>query len=121
MSRLRLLDRSLFLALLLMLAPSRLLAADPEPGGIGIYLGTDESSYPKIMKMIPDSPAAKAKLKEGQVILKVNDVSTKNKTMADWVNLIRGPEGTAVVLEIRDTDGTTIKRLLFRKKIEIPE
>ncbi|MEI6537214.1 MAG: PDZ domain-containing protein [Verrucomicrobiaceae bacterium] len=86
-------------------------------GGIGIYIGTDETEYLLISKIIPDSPAAGAKLKEGEHITKVDGVSTKGKTVAEWMLMIRGPELTAVELEILGTDGKTYQRLLCRKKI----
>jgi carboxyl-terminal processing protease len=113
--------RRFLLALLLALEPGQGFADAPEPGGIGVYLGTDLGERPRIIKIIPDSPAAKARLEEGQVIMKVDGISTAEKTMADWMAMIRGPEGTAVVLEVRGADGKIFQRLIFRKKLKIPE
>ena len=107
--------------LFVMAGPTRIRAEVPEVAGIGVYLGTDSGSYPRIIKVIPDSPAAKMKLEEGQVITKVDGVSTAEKTITDCVEMIRGKEGSAVVLEIRGADGKTFQRLILRKKIAIPE
>ncbi len=113
--------RSSFLAVLLGMVATCAFADIDSPGGIGTYLGADATDYPVIQKVIPDTPAAGAKLKEGQHITKVNGVSTAGKTMEEIVAMIRGPETSAVDLEILDTDGKTIRRLLCRKVITIPE
>jgi hypothetical protein len=73
-------------------------------GGIGAQLlldSTGDYTMPKIQGLIPGSPAAKD-LHEGWYILKVNDVSCKNKTLGEVVNLIRGTEGTTVKIAAAD-------------------
>ncbi len=73
-------------------------------GGIGAMLAIDSAegyTIPFIKNVLPNSPAA-ASLKEYLFILKVNDVSCKNKTIEEIVGLIRGEPGTHVKLSAAD-------------------
>lgn len=110
-----------FTTMLLVMVSTFALADLDSPGGIGAYLELDATDYPVIKKTIPDTPAAGAKLKEGQHITKVNGVSTAGKGMEEIIAMIRGPEMTAVELEILGADGKSFRRLLCRKAITIRE
>lgn len=110
-----------FLTVLLVMVSTIALAEIDSPGGIGAYLEQDTTDYPVIKKIIPDTPAAGGKLKEGQHIAKVNGVSTAGKEMAAIIAMIRGPEMSPVELEILDAEGKSFRRLLCRKVIVITE
>lgn len=110
-----------FMTTLLVMVSTFALAEVDSPGGIGAYLEQDATDYPVIRKIIPDTPAAGAKLNEGQHITKVNGVSTAGKAMEEIIAMIRGPEITAVELEILGADGKSFRRLLCRKVIIIRE
>lgn len=72
---------------------------DGEFGGIGITLGMKENAL-TIIAPLDGSPADKAGMKAGDVILKINDKSTLNMGIDDAVNLMRGKKGTPLELTI---------------------
>lgn len=95
--------------------------AEPEIVGVGVVLiAGDHAEGPRIHKILPDSPAAKAKLKEGLIISKIDNKATAGKKLTDCVSLIRGVPGTTVVLELTDpTEGKKSYAILARAKLEI--
>lgn len=75
-------------------------------GGIGASLKLDTiqkgATLPKILSVIPNSPAAANNIQAGWYILSVDGLPCKNKSLEEIVNNIRGAEGTTVKLEIAD-------------------
>ncbi len=67
--------------------------------GVGIEISTNNNQL-IVVSPIEDTPAFKAGLKPGDVILAVDGQPTQNMTMQEAVSKIRGPEGTAVELLI---------------------
>ncbi|MFH1826498.1 MAG: S41 family peptidase [bacterium] len=67
--------------------------------GIGIYIGIKKDQL-TVISPIEGTPAFKAKLKALDKILKVDDKSTEHMALEEAVSLIRGPEGTEVVLNV---------------------
>ncbi len=70
-----------------------------EFGGIGITLGMKDGAL-TIITPLDDSPAGKAGIKAGDVILKINDKNTLNMSIDDAVNIMRGKAGTSLQLTI---------------------
>lgn len=68
--------------------------------GIGAYLAMRESKIMVIAPM-PDSPAERAGIRAGDVILEIDGESTAKMSLQDAVTRIRGPRGTSVALLIR--------------------
>ena len=68
-------------------------------GGIGIEI-TMEDGFVKIIAPIDDTPAQKAGLKAGDLVIEVQDVSLKDKSINDAVKLMRGEPGTKVKVKI---------------------
>ena len=68
-------------------------------GGIGIEI-TMEDGFVKIITPIDDTPAEKAGLKAGDLVIEVQDVSLKDKSLNDAVKLMRGEPGTKVKVKI---------------------
>jgi carboxyl-terminal processing protease len=68
-------------------------------GGIGIEI-TMEDGFVKIIAPIDDTPAQKAGLKSGDLVIEVQDVSLKDKSLNDAVKLMRGEPGTNVKVKI---------------------
>jgi carboxyl-terminal processing protease len=79
--------------------------------GIGAYMGLSDSHQLTISDLIPDTPAERAGIVPGDVILGVNGTSTHGMSVTEAVLLIRGPEGTSVdllVLRIGNDDPKTV-------------
>lgn len=70
-----------------------------EFGGIGITLGMKDGAL-TIITPLDDSPAGKAGIKAGDVILKINNQNTLNMSIDDAVNIMRGKAGTPLQLTI---------------------
>jgi carboxyl-terminal processing protease len=67
--------------------------------GIGAYVGVKDGQI-MIIAPIPDSPAAKAGIKAGDIILEIDGSSISEMSLEEAVLRIRGPEGTSVRLLI---------------------
>jgi carboxyl-terminal processing protease len=67
--------------------------------GLGLEIST-EDGYVKIIAPIEDTPAQKAGIKSGDLIIKINDLSTRDLTLNESVEKMRGKPGTKVTLTI---------------------
>src|SRR5512139_3795705 len=67
--------------------------------GVGIQIGIKNQQL-TVISPIEDTPADRAGLAAGDKILKINDERTKDMTIEDAVDKMRGPKGTAVRLLI---------------------
>lgn len=81
---------------------------DGEIEGIGAFIGINDNNQLAIIAPIADSPAERAGIMPGDIILKVDDVDISDKTLYEAVNLIKGPKGTTVELTIKRNGGTRI-------------
>ena len=70
-----------------------------EFSGLGIEIGRT-GSYIEIIAPIDGSPAVEAGLQAGDVILKLDDVSVKGLSIDESVEMMRGPIGSEIKLEI---------------------
>lgn len=68
--------------------------------GIGIQIGM-KGKHLTVISPIEDTPAAKAGLRAGDTILKIDNKPTKDMAIEEAVTHIRGPEGSPVVLTIQ--------------------
>jgi carboxyl-terminal processing protease len=80
-------------------------------GGLGIEISIKEGVL-TVISPIEDTPAFKAGIKSGDMILKIDDKFTKDLNINDAVKRMRGVKGTKVVL--------TIMREGFDKPKEFP-
>ena len=70
-----------------------------EFGGIGIEI-IPENGYIKVISPLDDTPAFKAGVKAGDMIVRINDKIIRKMTVRDAINMIRGKRGTNVELTI---------------------
>ncbi|MGA7179080.1 MAG: S41 family peptidase [Thiobacillaceae bacterium] len=70
-----------------------------EFGGLGIEVGM-EDGFVKVVSPIEDTPAYKAGLKTGDLIIKLDDTPVKGMTLNDAVKRMRGKPGTQITLMI---------------------
>jgi len=90
-----------------------------EFGGLGIEVGM-EDGFVKVISPIDDSPAARAGIKAGDLIVKLDETSVKGMTLNDAVKRMRGKENTQITLTIvRKGELKPLVVTLTRAKIKI--
>ena len=90
-----------------------------EFGGLGIEVGM-EDGFVKVVSPIEDTPAFKAGVKSGDLVIKLDDTPVKGMTLNDAVKKMRGKPGTDIVLTIvRKGEGKPLTLTLTRAVIKI--
>lgn len=69
-------------------------------GGLGIEI-TMRNNVLTVVSPIEDTPAYRAGIKPGDMIIKIDGQFTKDMTLVDAVKKMRGPKGSKVVLSIK--------------------
>jgi carboxyl-terminal processing protease len=69
-------------------------------GGLGIEVGM-EAGVVKVISPIDNTPASRAGLKAGDYIVKINGVQVQGKSLMEAVDLMRGPVGSNIVINVR--------------------
>ena len=88
-------------------------------GGIGAELGM-RSNKPTVVRPLKGTPAEKAGLKSGDIILSVNETSTTGLTIDEVVRMVRGEIGTTAKLALQ-RDGKRIEVSIKREEIVSPD
>jgi carboxyl-terminal processing protease len=70
-----------------------------EFGGLGVEVGI-ENGFIKIIAPMDDSPAARAGIQAGDLIIKLDDTPARDVTLGDTSDLLRGEPGTSITLTI---------------------
>ena len=70
-----------------------------EFGGLGIEVGM-EDGFVKIIAPIDDTPAQRAGVEAGDLIIRLDDMPVKGMSLTDAVKVMRGKPGTDIVLTI---------------------
>lgn len=68
--------------------------------GVGIQLGFNKDKRLVVIAPLKGTPADKAGVQAGDIILKIDGKDTTNVTLPEAVNLIRGEKGSKVSLEL---------------------
>jgi len=90
-----------------------------EFGGLGIQIGVKEHRI-TVIAPIEGTPAHAAGIESGDVITKVDDFSTKDLTLMEAVQKMRGPKGTEVTLTVeRESSKTPLQFTIIRDTIKI--
>ena len=90
-----------------------------EFGGLGIEVGM-EDGFVKVVSPIEDTPAFKAGIKPGDLIVKLDDTPVKGMTLNDAVKHMRGKPKTSIVLTIvRKGSAKPLVLTVVREKIKV--
>ena len=90
-----------------------------EFGGLGIEVGL-EDGFIKVISPIDDTPAARAGIQAGDLIIKLDDSSVKGMSLSESVDKMRGKTGTKVrVTIVRDGEEKPLEITLERAVIRI--
>lgn len=88
--------------------------------GVGMEIGV-KSSQLVVVAPLKGSPAEAAGIKPGDAILQIDGTSTASMTTDQAVQLIRGPGGTTVKLQLLSASSTKpVTKVLTRQTINIP-
>jgi len=68
-------------------------------GGLGIEVGM-EDGFVKVIAPIDDTPAERAGVKAGDLVIRLDDTPVKGMTLSEAVKIMRGKPGTKIVLTI---------------------
>ena len=90
-----------------------------EFGGLGIEVGM-EDGFVKVISPIDDTPAQKAGVRAGDLIIRLDETPVKGLSLDDAVKLMRGKPGTPIALTIvREGTDAPIKLTLMRDTIKV--
>ncbi len=88
-------------------------------GGLGIEV-TMENGFIKVVSPIDDTPAQKAGVKAGDLVVRLDDKPVKGMTLTDAVKVMRGNPGSNIVLTIvREGEEKPLKITLTRDIIKV--
>jgi carboxyl-terminal processing protease len=88
--------------------------------GVGIQLDQKDNGQVEVVSPIDGSPAFKAGVMAGDIILKVNGESIENLRLPDLIKKIGGPLHTEVTLTVRHTTGEEATLTMTREEIIVP-
>ena len=90
-----------------------------EFGGLGIEVGAEDGLI-KVISPIDDTPASRAGIKSGDLIVKIDDKVTRGMTLPEAVKLMRGKPRTPIVLTIaRKNEDKPLEFKLIRDVIRV--
>ncbi|MCA0914393.1 S41 family peptidase [Marinobacter nauticus] len=90
-----------------------------EFGGLGIEVGM-ENGFVKVISPIDDTPAQKAGVQAGDLIIKLDEKPVKGMSLEEAVNLMRGKPGTVLTLTImRESESAPIEIDVTRDVIKV--
>ncbi len=90
-----------------------------EFGGLGIVVGM-EDGFVKVISPIDDTPAQRAGVQAGDLIIRLDDTPVKGLTLDQAVNIMRGKPGSRITLTIvREGEEKPLKITLTRAKIRV--
>ena len=88
-------------------------------GGLGIEVGM-EDGFVKVVSPIEDTPAFRAGIKPGDLIIKLDDTPVKGMSLNDAVKRMRGKPKTSITLSIsRKGENRPLTFTLVREEIQV--
>ncbi|HEX7156136.1 MAG TPA: S41 family peptidase [Burkholderiaceae bacterium] len=90
-----------------------------EFGGLGIEVGAEDGAI-KVIAPIDDTPAARAGIRAGDLIIKIDDKFTRGMTLPDAIKLMRGKPHTPIALTlVRKGEAAPLEIKLVRDVIRV--
>jgi carboxyl-terminal processing protease len=105
------------------LTPQEVAARDASLAGTFVGVGAVldiRNNATTVVRVLPNSPAEKAGLKSGEVILKVDGTPVAGLAIEQVVVKVRGPVGTPVTLDLQELDGSERTLTIIRAQIDLP-
>ncbi|UCG54429.1 MAG: S41 family peptidase [Dehalococcoidia bacterium] len=88
--------------------------------GIGAVITVDDDDQIVVVAPIAGAPAAEAGIKPGDVLLKVDGVSTSGMGLYEVILMVRGPKGTSVsLLVLHENEAEPVEIVIIRDEIEV--
>lgn len=88
-------------------------------GGLGIEV-TMEDGFVRVISPIDDTPASKAGIEAGDLIIRLNDTPVKGLSLKEAVDIMRGKKGSTLVLTIlRQGDSKPFRLKITRDIINV--
>ena len=88
-------------------------------GGLGIEV-TMEDGFVKVVSPIDDTPAQKAGMEAGDLVIRLDEKPVKGMTLAEAVKLMRGKPGSDILLTvIREGEDAPLKITITRDIIKV--
>ena len=88
-------------------------------GGLGIEV-TMEDGFVKVVSPIDDTPAQKAGMEAGDLVIRLDEKPVKGMTLAEAVKLMRGKPGSDILLTvIREGEDAPLKITITRAIIKV--
>ncbi|MBN2072690.1 MAG: PDZ domain-containing protein, partial [Actinobacteria bacterium] len=89
--------------------------------GVGIIVTEDEEDRIVVVMPVPDTPAFNAGIKEGDIIVEVDGNDIRNIALENVVSMIKGPEGTEVMLGLyRPSEEKQFEVTIVRTRFYVP-
>ncbi|MGH7175906.1 MAG: S41 family peptidase, partial [Tepidisphaeraceae bacterium] len=88
--------------------------------GVGVQLNQLDDGRVEVVTPIDGSPAAKAGVMAGDIILKVNGESLDGLRLGEITNKVAGPLGSEVRLTVRHTTGEEAEITMTRQEVVLP-
>ncbi len=89
-------------------------------GGVGMEIGKEDAGI-VVIAPLKKTPAERAGIRSGDIIVKIDDESTLNLSVDEAVSRIRGDVGTKVALTIsREGEDEFLEMTIMREEISIP-
>ena len=90
-----------------------------EFGGLGIEVGM-EDGFVKVIAPIDDTPAQRAGIKAGDLIIRLDDTPVKGMSLNDAVQRMRGEPGTEITLTVvREGEDKPLRITIVRDVIKV--
>lgn len=90
-----------------------------EFGGLGIEVGM-EDGFVKVISPIDDTPAQRAGIQAGDLIVRLDDVPVKGMSLGEAVKIMRGKPGTKITLTVlREGEQKPLKITITRDVIKV--